>query len=50
MSRWLRWAFAARFDPATERYVELAGLGAVHRQSFMGDAVIMLVLQHAQPG
>ncbi len=49
MAPWLRWAFAARFDPATERYVELAGLEAEHRQSFMGDGVIMLVLRHAQP-
>ena len=50
MSLWLRWAFAATFDPATERYVGLAGLEAEHRQSFMGDGVVMLVLRHARSG
>ncbi len=50
MSLWLRWAFAAQFDPATERYVGLAGLEAEHRQSFIGDGVVMLVLRHARSG
>jgi phosphatidylethanolamine/phosphatidyl-N-methylethanolamine N-methyltransferase len=45
LSRWLRWAFAARFDPATERFVERSGLEVVERQSFLGDAVTMLVLR-----
>ena len=47
MARWLQWAFAARFDPATERYLEAAGLEVETRRSFMGDGVAMLVLRHA---
>ena len=45
MSRWLQWAFAARFDPPTECYVTLAGLQVVRRQTFMGDGVVILVLR-----
>ena len=47
MARWLRWAFAARFDPATERYLAAAGLEVETRRTFMGDGVAMLVLRHA---
>jgi ubiquinone/menaquinone biosynthesis C-methylase UbiE len=47
MARWLRWAFAARFDPATERYVDAAGLAVEERRSLMSDGVAMLVLRHA---
>jgi hypothetical protein len=42
MARWLQWAFAARFDPATERYLEAAGLEVETRHSFMSDGVTML--------
>lgn len=45
VSGWLRWAFAARFDPATERYVETAGFEVVERKSCMGDGVTMLILK-----
>jgi len=45
MSAWLRWAFAARYDPQTERYVEEAGLVVAERRSFMGDGAVMLVLR-----
>lgn len=44
LSPWLKWAFAARFDTATERYVESAGLHVVRKQTFMGDGVTMLIL------
>lgn len=44
MSGFLR-AWAGRFDPATERYIEAAGLRVEARRSFMGDLVTMLTLQ-----
>jgi phosphatidylethanolamine/phosphatidyl-N-methylethanolamine N-methyltransferase len=44
LSPWLKWAFAARFDATTERYVEEAGLIISRKQTFMGDGVSMLVL------
>ena len=49
MAPWLRWAFAARFDPQTERYLGAAGLEVVERRSFVGDAAIMLVLGPRTP-
>lgn len=45
MARWLRWAFAARFDPSTERHVDAAGLEVEERRSLMGDGVVLLVLR-----
>lgn len=45
LSGFLRRAWAGRFDPATERYIEAAGLRVEARRSFMGDLVIMLTLQ-----
>ncbi|MCS6879563.1 MAG: methyltransferase domain-containing protein [Geminicoccaceae bacterium] len=53
LSAWLRWAFAARFDPATERHLAEAGLEPLLRAHRMGDAVTMLVLtpaSRARPG
>lgn len=47
MARWLRWAFAARFDPTTERYIGAAGLAVETRRTFMGDGVMLLVLRDA---
>jgi hypothetical protein len=47
MARWLQWAFAARFDPATERYLDASGLEVEARHSFMSDGVTMLVLRHS---
>jgi phosphatidylethanolamine/phosphatidyl-N-methylethanolamine N-methyltransferase len=44
LSPWLRWAFAARFDAATEGHIDEAGLSVVSRKTFMGDGVAMLVL------
>ena len=44
MSGFLR-AWAGRFDPPTEHYIEVAGLKVVARRSFMGDLVTMLTLQ-----
>jgi phosphatidylethanolamine/phosphatidyl-N-methylethanolamine N-methyltransferase len=45
LSPWLKWAFAGRFDPATERYLGEAGLASTQRMSYMGDGVTMAVLQ-----
>jgi phosphatidylethanolamine/phosphatidyl-N-methylethanolamine N-methyltransferase len=45
LSPWLKWAFAARFDPATERYLSAAGLAPVGRMSYMGDGVTMMILE-----
>lgn len=47
MARWLQWAFAARFDPTTERHIDAAGLTVETRRSFMSDGVAMLVLRDA---
>jgi ubiquinone/menaquinone biosynthesis C-methylase UbiE len=47
MSGWLRWMFAARFDPPTEDYVGRAGFEVVARAGFMGHAVTMLILRPA---
>ena len=44
LAPWLKWAFAARFDPAIEHHIEAAGLRIVERGTFMGDGVMMLVL------
>jgi ubiquinone/menaquinone biosynthesis C-methylase UbiE len=49
LSGWLRWAFAARFDPATERYLGEAGFKVVERRSAMGDGVTLLVACPEQP-
>ena len=49
MSGFLRWAWAGRFDPATERYIGAAGLRVEVRRSFMGDLVTMLTLRR-DPG
>jgi len=45
LSPWLRWAFAARYDPGTDRYLGAAGLHAVTRRSFMRGAVSLQVLK-----
>lgn len=45
LSPWLRWAFAARYDAGTDRYLEAAGLDATTRRSFMRDSVTMQVLE-----
>jgi phosphatidylethanolamine/phosphatidyl-N-methylethanolamine N-methyltransferase len=45
LSTWLRWAFAARFDPATDRYLHPAGLRVETRRSHMGEGVALLVLR-----
>lgn len=45
LSPWLKWAFAGRFDPPTERYLNVAGLEIVHGRSVMGDRVSLLVLR-----
>jgi phosphatidylethanolamine/phosphatidyl-N-methylethanolamine N-methyltransferase len=47
LSPWLRWAFAASYDPQTERFVEASGLVVLERHRFMADGVGMLVLRHA---
>lgn len=45
LAPWLKWAFAGRFDPSTERYLGEAGLASTRRMSYMGDGVTMAVLQ-----
>lgn len=45
LSGWLRWAFAARFDPATEQHLAAAGLRVLVHAPRMGDAVTLLVLE-----
>lgn len=45
LSGWLRWAFAARFDPTTERHLAEAGLRTLEHAHRMGDAVTLLVLE-----
>ncbi len=45
LSGWLRWAFAARFDPTTEQHLVEAGLRVLVRAARMGDAVTLLVLE-----
>lgn len=45
LSAWLRWAFAARFDPTTERHLAEAGLEPLVHAHRMGDAVTLLVLE-----
>jgi len=45
LSGFLRSAWAGRFDPATESYIEAAGLRVEVRRSFMGDLVTMLTLK-----
>lgn len=45
LSPWLRWAFAARYDAGTDRYLGAAGLDAVIRRSFMRDSVTLQVLK-----
>ncbi len=45
LSGWLRWAFAARFDPTTERHLAEAGLRTLLHAHRMGDAVTLLVLE-----
>ena len=41
LAPWLKWAFAGRFDPSTERYLGEAGLASTRRMSYMGDGVTM---------
>lgn len=41
---WLRWAFAARFDPSTEQHLDAADLDVALRRNFMGDGVALHVL------
>lgn len=50
LSAWLRWAFAARFDPTTEQHLEAAGLETLLHEHRMGDAVVLLVLRRPGPG
>jgi ubiquinone/menaquinone biosynthesis C-methylase UbiE len=45
LSAWLRWAFAARFDPTTEQHLAEAGLRPLVHAHRMGDAVTLLVLE-----
>lgn len=45
LSAWLRWAFAARFDPTTEQHLAEAGLEPLVRAHRMGDGVTLLVLR-----
>lgn len=45
LSAWLRWAFAARFDPTTEQHLAEAGLRPLVRAQRMGDGVTLLVLE-----
>lgn len=45
LSPWLKWAFAARFDVATERHLKAAGLEIAHQRALMGDGVSLAVLR-----
>lgn len=45
LAPWMRWAFAGSFEATTERYLAAAGLTTIHRQTFMGDGVSLLVLE-----
>lgn len=47
LSTWLRWAFAARFDPTTEQHLAEAGLRTLVHGHRMGDGVTLLVLEPA---
>lgn len=49
LSAWLRWAFAARFDPTTEQHLAEAGLRTLVHAHRMGDGVTLLVLEPAWP-
>lgn len=42
---WLKWAFAGRFDAATDSYLAPAGLEVVARRRLMGDGVSLTVLR-----
>jgi hypothetical protein len=48
LAPWLRWAFAARFDATTERYLDAAGLATLEQRTFMGDGVTMRILAPAE--
>lgn len=48
LSAWLRWAFAARFDPTTERHLAQTDLEVIRHEQRMGDGVVLLVLR--RPG
>ena len=45
LAPWMRWAFAGSFAATTERYLAAAGLATIHRRTFMGDGVSLLVLE-----
>ena len=45
LSPWLKWAFAACFDVATERHLKAAGLEIAHQRALMGDGVSLAVLR-----
>ncbi len=45
---WVHWAYGARFDRDTERYVEEAGLTLRHKEFVYGDTLKLLIL--APPG
>jgi ubiquinone/menaquinone biosynthesis C-methylase UbiE len=49
LSPWLKWAFAARFDVTTERYVSTVGLEILTRRAVMGDGVSMMILRPSWP-
>ena len=48
LAPWLKWAFAARFDATTERYLDTAGLVTIEQRMFMGDGVTMRILTPAE--
>ena len=45
LAPWMRWAFAGSFEATTERYLAAAGLATIHRRTFMGDGVNLMVLE-----
>lgn len=45
LAPWMKWAFAGSFEATTERYLAAAGLATIHRRTFMGDGVSLLVLE-----
>jgi len=42
---WMKWAFAAKYDATTERYLSAASLTTIERRTLMGDGVSLLVLE-----
>jgi phosphatidylethanolamine/phosphatidyl-N-methylethanolamine N-methyltransferase len=45
LSPWLKWAFAGRFDAATDRYLGTAGLQVLEQRGYLGDGVTLTVLK-----